>query len=146
MDLSLAQIWLIIGLVMLLAELVSVLLVFIFFAIGALFTAFLASVGILPDIETQIIAFSAISILSLLVLRKHAKKLLGNRGKHSEYNEFVGETALVIRDIPVSGYGKIYYRGAEWKAISSDNQLIIAGSKVVIRRTDGIVLIVEESV
>ncbi|REA58366.1 NfeD family protein [Dyadobacter luteus] len=146
MDLSLAQIWLIIGLVMLLAELVSVLLVFIFFAIGALLTALLASFGILPDIETQIIAFSAISIISMLILRKQARKLLDNRGKHHEYNEFVGETALVIRDIPVSGQGKIYYRGAEWKAISSDNEIITAGSKVVIKQTDGIVLIVEESI
>lgn len=146
MELSLAQIWLIIGLVMLLAELVSVLLVFIFFAIGALLTALLASLGVLPDMETQIIAFSAISVLSLLILRKQAKKWLDSRGKGNEYNEFVGETALVIRDIPGSGQGKIYYRGAEWKATAVDNQIIIAGSKVVIRRTDGIVLIVEESV
>ena len=145
MDLSLPQIWLIVGLIMLLAELVSVLLVFVFFAIGALLTALLASLGVLSSIETQIIAFSIISLLSLLVLRKHARRLLDNRGKHHEYNEFIGETALVIRDIPTSGEGKIYYRGAEWKAISFNHQPILAGSKVVISKTDGIVLIVEES-
>ncbi|TDE13344.1 NfeD family protein [Dyadobacter psychrotolerans] len=145
MDLSLPQIWLIVGLIMLLAELVSVLLVFIFFAIGALLTALLASVGILSSPEMQLIAFSVISLLSLLILRKHARRLLDNRGKQHEYNEFVGETALVIRDIPSNGEGKIYYRGAEWKATSLNSSLIIAGSKVVIIRTDGIVLIVEES-
>ncbi|MCE7044352.1 NfeD family protein [Dyadobacter sp. CY312] len=145
MDLSLPQIWLIVGLIMLLVELVSVLLVFVFFAIGALFTALLASIGLLPTIESQLIAFSVISLVSLFVLRKHAKRLLDNRGKHHEYNEFVGETALVIRDIPNNGHGKIYYRGAEWKAKSLTNTVIIAGSKVVIRRADGIVLIVEES-
>ena len=63
MDLSLPQIWLIVGLIMLLAELVSVLLVFVFFAIGALLTALLASVGILTSVEAQLIAFSAISLL-----------------------------------------------------------------------------------
>jgi membrane protein implicated in regulation of membrane protease activity len=145
MDLSLPQIWLIVGLVMLLLELISVLLVFVFFAIGALSTALLASVGILPTIESQLIAFSIISLLSMLVLRKHAKRLLDSRGKQYEYNEFVGETALVIRDIPDTGYGKIYYRGAEWKAVSMSSRLITAGSKVVIREADGIVLIVEES-
>ena len=145
MDLSLPQIWLIVGLIMLLVELVSVLLVFVFFAIGALVTALLASIGLLPTIESQLIAFSVISLVSLFVLRKHAKRLLDNRGKHHEYNEFVGETALVIRDIPNNGQGKIYYRGAEWKAESLTNTIIIAGSKVVIRRADGIVLIVEES-
>jgi membrane protein implicated in regulation of membrane protease activity len=145
MDLSLPQIWLIVGLIMLLAELVSVLLVFVFFAIGALLTALLASIGVLSSLEMQVIAFSVISLLSLLVLRKHARRLLDSRGKQHEYNEFVGETALVIRDIPAGGQGKIYYRGAEWKAISVSNSAISAGSKVVISRTDGIILVVEES-
>lgn len=130
---------------MLLAELVSVVLVFVFFAIGALLTALLASLGIITSPEIQLISFSAISLLSLYLLRRHAKKLLDNRGKQFEYNEFVGETALVIRDIPVNGEGKIYYRGAEWKAVSLNNNFITAGSKVVIIRTNGIILVVEES-
>jgi inner membrane protein len=144
MELSLPQIWLIVGLIMLLAELLSVLLVFVFFAIGALLTSLLALIGLLPDTESQILAFSAISLISLLVLRKHARRLL-HRGDQSGYSEFVGETALVIKDIPNNGEGKIYYRGAEWKAVSTDRDPIPAGSKVVITKTDGIVLIVEES-
>lgn len=145
MDLSLPQIWLIIGLIMLLAELISVLLVFIFFAIGALLTALLAGVGLLPSIELQIVAFSAISLFSLIVLRKQARILMNNRGKQNEYSEFVGETAMVIKDITTNEGGKIYYRGAEWKAISFNHKPIGAGSKVVITKTDGIVLVVEES-
>ena len=144
MDLSLPQIWLIVGLIMLIAELVSVLLVFVFFAIGALFTSLFAAVGLLETTESQIIAFSAISIVSMLVLRKHARRLLDRKGA-DEYNEFVGETAMVIKDIPAEGEGKIYYRGAEWKANSGNHLQIAAGSKVVIKKTDGIVLIVEES-
>ncbi|CAG5005823.1 hypothetical protein DYBT9275_03661 [Dyadobacter sp. CECT 9275] len=145
MDLSLPQIWLIIGLIMLVIELVSVLLVFVFFSVGALATALLASLGILQGIEMQILSFSAISLISMIALRKHARRLLGNRGKHHEYNEFVGETAMVVKDIPASHEGKIYYRGAEWKATSSDQTPISAGSKVVIVKTEGIVLVVEES-
>jgi len=141
MDLTLPQIWLIVGLVMLLAELVSVLLVFIFFAVGALLTSLLTSVGLLPSTESQILAFSAISLVSLLVLRKHARKLLERRST-AEYSEFTGETAMVIRDIPGNGEGR---RGAEWKAISENHANIPAGSKVVIKKTEGIVLIVEES-
>ncbi|MCE6988122.1 NfeD family protein [Dyadobacter sp. CY323] len=144
MELSLPQIWLIVGLIMLLAELVSVLLVFVFFAVGALFTSLLAVLGFLPTTESQILAFSAISLISLMVFRKHARRLL-SRTNDSEYNEFVGETALVIKDIPTNGEGKIYYRGAEWKAVSVHESTISAGSKVVITKTDGIVLIVEES-
>lgn len=144
MDLTLPQIWLIVGLVMLLAELVSVLLVFVFFAAGALLTSLLTSIGLLPSTESQILAFSAISLVSLLVLRKHARNLLERRSA-AEYSEFTGETAMVIRDIPGNGEGRIYYRGAEWKATSENHQNIPAGSKVVIKKTEGIVLIVEES-
>ncbi|QRR01986.1 NfeD family protein [Dyadobacter sandarakinus] len=144
MELTLPQIWLIVGLVMLVAELASVLLVFVFFAIGALLTSLLAALGLLPSFESQILAFSAISLVSLIALRKHARSLMEKK-EAPGYREFVGETALVIKDIPNNGEGKIYYRGAEWKAVSVHHTPIIAGSKVVITRTDGIVLIVEES-
>ncbi len=145
MDLSLPQIWLIVGLLMLVLELVSVVLVFVFFAAGALITALLASVGILPDLNTQLFAFSLISVLTLILLRKHTKNLLRQRGSHTEYNEFAGETAMVVRDIPALGEGKIYYRGAEWSAISAAHLPIEAGSKVIIRQSEGIKLIVEEA-
>lgn len=146
MDLSLPQIWVIIGLLMLVAELVSTALVFVFFAVGGLITALLAAIGLLPSLEYQIMAFSLISILTLIIFRKNAKKIMEARHeKHEEYKEFVGETAMVIRDIPASGTGKIYYRGAEWSAISENHAIIEAGSKVIIQRTEGITLVVEES-
>lgn len=145
MDFSLPQIWLIVGLVMLVVELISVLLVFVFFSIGALATALLASIGVLPTIELQILTFSAISLLSMMLLRKKGKRLLEKQGKHNEYSEFVGETAMVVTDIPQGMEGKIYYRGAEWKAVSNQDQLISAGSKVEIVETQGIVLVVQES-
>jgi len=130
---------------MLVAELVSVVLVFVFFAAGALITALLASVGLLPDLNSQLFAFSLISVLSMFLLRKQAQTLLHRRGKHAEYNEYAGETAMVIKDIPANGEGKIYYRGAEWIARSATHIPIDAGSKVIIRTTDGIKLIVEEA-
>lgn len=130
---------------MLLAELVSVVLVFVFFAVGALITALLASLGVLPDLNSQLFAFSLISVLSMFLLRKQARTLLRRRGKHAEYNEYAGETAMVIKDIPANGEGKIYYRGAEWTARSATHLPIDAGSKVIIRTTDGIKLIVEET-
>jgi membrane protein implicated in regulation of membrane protease activity len=108
-------------------------------------TALLAALGIAPDLDSQLIAFSLTSLLSLLFFRKRARQLLDSRGKSQEYNEYAGETAMVIKDIPATGEGRIFYRGAEWTAISANHSPIEAGSKVVIRRTEGIKLIVEES-
>ena len=144
MDFSPPQIWLIAGLLMLFAELASVTLLFIFFAVGALATALLTYLGLLPSVTAQVLTFSLISLLSLYLFRKEAKRLL-NRPKNKEYNEYVGETAMGVQDIPAQGEGKIFYRGAEWIALSGSKQPILAGSKVVIQATSGIRLIVEET-
>jgi len=141
---SLPQLWLIIGLVMLFAELVSVTLVFIFFAIAAFITSLLAASGIVNGWEYQLIIFSVLSVASTLVLRKPAKQWV-NKSEHKDYNEYAGETAMVIKDIPADGDGRIFYRGAEWLAASDKKVPIVAGSKVTIIRADGIRLIVEEA-
>ena len=144
MDFSPAQIWLIAGLLMLFAELASVTLVFMFFAVGALVTSLLIYLGVLPSVTAQVITFSAISLFSLYLFRKEAKRLF-NRPKSKEYHEYVGETAMVVQDIPEQGEGKIFYRGAEWIALSYAQKAIPAGSKVSIRATSGIKLLVEEA-
>jgi membrane protein implicated in regulation of membrane protease activity len=51
----------------------------------------------------------------------------------------------VISDIPAHGEGRIFYRGAEWMAVSNNNVPIEAGSKVTIVKADGIKLLVEEA-
>ncbi|GAA4431364.1 hypothetical protein GCM10023091_01940 [Ravibacter arvi] len=142
--LSLPQIWLIIGLLMLFAELVSVALVFVFLAIAAFITAILSATGLVPSLEYQIIIFSLISIGTTILLRKPVKKWV-SQSKQKEYSEYAGETAMVISDIPAEGEGRIYYRGAEWMAISSKHTRIEAGSKVTIVKADGIKLLVEEA-
>jgi membrane protein implicated in regulation of membrane protease activity len=141
--LSLPQIWLIAGLLLLFAELVSVSLVFIFFAVAAFITALLAATGLIPSGEHQLILFSVISVVTTLILRKPAKRWV-NKSKQKEYTEYSGETAMVISDIPAKGEGRIFYRGAEWTALSANHVLIEAGSKVTIVKADGIKLLVEE--
>lgn len=141
---SLPQLWLIIGLLMLFAELISVALVFIFFAIAAFITSVLGATWLITSWEYQIIVFSVISIGLTILLRKPVKKWM-DRSKQKEYTEYTGETAMVISDIPAKGEGRIFYRGAEWMAVSSNQVPIEAGSKVTIVKTDGIRLIVEEA-
>src|SRR5690606_20940959 len=142
--LSLPQLWLIVGLVMLFAELVSVTLVFVFFAIAAFITSLLAATGLVKSWEYQIIVFSVISIVATLVLRKPAKRWI-NRSDQKDYNEFAGQTAMVVKGIPADGEGRIYSRGPEWMPIFAKQGPIGAGSKVTINKADRIRLIVEEA-
>ncbi len=143
--LSLPQLWLIVGLLMLFAELMSVALVFVFFAIAAFITALLAATGLISSWEYQLILFSAISVITTIALRKPLKQWV-SKSKQKEYTEYTGETAMVISDIPANGEGRIFYRGAEWMAVSARNVRIEAGSKVTIVKADGIRLLVEEEV
>lgn len=145
MDLSLPQIWLIIGLIMLLAELVSVTMVFVFIAIGALLTALVAQLGLVTDLSDQVITCAVLTIISMLSLRKKMKHWVNKNGKNGEYKEYSGEAAMVIKDIPATGEGRIFYRGAEWIALSQNNEPITAGSKVVIHHAEGIRLFVLEA-
>ena len=77
--LSLSQIWLILAGLALIAELMSVGFVFVFFSIGGLVTALLSWIGIANDITSQVICFSIVSIGSLLLLRNHSKNYLKKR-------------------------------------------------------------------
>ena len=140
--LSLSQIWLILAGLALIAEFMSVGFVFIFFSIGGLVTALLSWIGIANDITSQVICFSIVSIGSLLLLRKPLQDLFRQNGHNVTYSEYLGDVATVIKDIPASGEGRVFFRGTEWIALSEKNVPIVEGSKVIIKQLDGIKLIV----
>lgn len=143
MEISPTQLWIIIGAAMLIAELLSVSFVFAFLSLGALVTAVLTWMGILPAISEQLLCFSIVSVVSLFGLRKPLKALI-RRDKSVEYSEYVGDTATVVKSIPVHGEGRIFYRGTEWIAVAKDGQEIHKGKQVIIKELDGIKLIVSE--
>jgi membrane protein implicated in regulation of membrane protease activity len=137
-----SQIWLILGVLLLIAELMSVSFFFAFLSIGALLTALLSWLNITTTLNMQLLAFSVISIGSLLFLRKPLQKVFLKNGKTVEYNEYVGDKATVVTAIPANGEGKVFYRGTEWAAKSDTGQAIDESSIVIIRELDGIKLIV----
>lgn len=143
MEISPTQLWIIIGAAMLIAELLSVSFVFAFLSLGALVTAILTWMGMLPAISAQLLCFSIVSVASLFGLRKPLKALI-KRDKSLEYSEYVGDKATVVKAIPLQGEGRIFYRGTEWIAIAKDGQEIHKGKQVIIKELDGIKLIVSE--
>ena len=143
MEISPTQLWVIIGAAMLIAELLSVSFVFAFLSLGALVTAILTWMGVLPAISGQLLCFSVVSVLSLFGLRKPLKALI-KRDKSLEYSEYVGDKATVVKAIPLQGEGRIFYRGTEWIAIAKDGREIHKGKQVIIKELDGIKLIVSE--
>lgn len=144
MDLSLTHIWIIVAALTLIIELVSVSLLFIFFTIGAVVTAILTSLGLTESFNMQLLSFSIVSVLSLLVARQPLKAWLKRNKGGTEYSEYLGDQATVINDIPAQGEGRVFYRGTEWIALSASSTLIEKGKSVIIKELDGIKLIVVE--
>ncbi|AWV99008.1 NfeD family protein [Arcticibacterium luteifluviistationis] len=141
MELSSLEIWVILGVIFLLIEIFSVSFFAIFFGIGGLATALLTYLELTNDLVTQIIAFLLVSVGTLLVFRK---QILAAFSKNSEnYTELVNEKANVSADIPAKGEGKVFYRGSDWIAESVTDIAIPKGATVLIKKVDGIRLIVE---
>lgn len=138
------QIWVIVGVAMLIAELLSVTFVFLFLSVGAFVTAILSWTGLTPTVNSQLFCFSVVSVLSLLALRKPLLQFSRRKNKSLEYSEYVGDKATVVQTIPSDGEGRVFYRGTEWIALTQKGHPIAMGSSVIIKQLDGIKLIVSE--
>lgn len=142
MELSNAEIWAILGVLLIAIEIFSPTFFTLFLGIGALATSFLAWIGVLDSVAAQLVVFAVVSGASLLIFRKQLKASFLNKGE--SYDEFEGERATVISTILPNGEGKVFFRGADWIAYSDDNLEIPIDSHVAIKKADGIRLLVQK--
>ncbi len=138
-----AQMWVIAAAVALIAELLTVSFFFMFLSAGAAVTALLTWLGITPDMTSQLICFSVVSLGSLALFRRYALRIFGKNEKVDNYQDFVGHRATVSVTIPANGEGKVHYRGTEWIALSHDGKPIDEGTVVAVKKMDGIRVVVE---
>ena len=134
--LSPALIWAALGLVLLIAELVTMSFILCFIGLGALVVAAATWAGLTAGIESQLILFSVSSLLMMLLLRKTAKKLFAGHGDVPP--DYAGQKVSVIREIPAGGEGTVRYRGSDWIAFSEETEPIKEGAVVEITAIEGI--------
>lgn len=137
-------IWILIGFVLFVLEFIIPGLILFFFAIGAWIVA-IVSLFIDLTLNEQLIIFLISSLLSILLLRKWAAKVMWKRKHSSELldDEFIGKTAVAESDISPNNNGRINFKGTSWEARSDDN--ISKGENVTITGNDSIVLIVKST-
>ncbi len=140
MEIGAVEIWTILGVLLLVAEILAVSFFFMFFGVGALATALFTYLGICPDLFSQLVVFALVSVSSILLFRKQVLELFHKKGEN--FKEIIDEKATVSTEIPQNGTGKVFYRGADWLAESIDNQAIASGVTVKIKKIDGIKLLV----
>lgn len=141
MQLATTEIWVIIGVAMMIIEIFAVSFFFLFIGVGAFVTALLSWMGITDSLTAQLIVFSVVSAASMLIFRKKLRESFNNKG--GDYNEFKGEKAKVISPISPNSDGKVFFRGADWIAYSDSGVEIPVNSPVSIKKADGIRLLVE---
>ncbi len=133
------QLWMALGLILLIVEVTSFSFFFLFLGVAALLTALFAWVGLLPTTAWQMVFFGVSSLILLVTLRKWLKnKFTRKEGGRKSYVEFVGDPVVVVKDIPLHGEGRISYRGSEWIAINIDEVELKAGMQAYIHHMDGI--------
>jgi membrane protein implicated in regulation of membrane protease activity len=109
--------WVIGGVLCALMEMAMPLMVLIFFAFGAWAAAITAGLGY--GLDWQLGSFIEVSILSLALLRKHAKEFFSGRAKSGtdeNAHPMVGRSGVVSKIITPIEPGEINIGGSFWRA------------------------------
>ena len=141
LHISMTIIWLVVMIGFLIAEALTVGLVGIWFAGGALVAVILSLLEVSPLM--QIIVFFAVSICLLVFTRKIFVEKLNTGKENTNVDALIGETGQVISTIYPMEIGQVKLKGQVWSALADDSLLTIEeGTHVTIKAIEGVKLIV----
>jgi hypothetical protein len=136
--------WLVLGLLLVLAELAaSGGFYIIFFGFAALVVGVLARFDLAGPIWIQILLFSVIAVLSLLVFRGRLLRWLQIDPQTPAVDQLVGEVAIASEDLAPGSVGRVELRGSAWSARNSAAVVLSRGARCRVTRVEGLMLYVE---
>jgi membrane protein implicated in regulation of membrane protease activity len=112
----------------------------VFFGVAALLVGVLTGLGGAGPAWGQWLLFSVLSVLGLLVFRRPLMNKLKLGGRGRPVDSMVGETAMVLEEVPPGGVGKAEMRGASWNARSTASASLARGRRCLVERVDGLTL------
>lgn len=134
-------IWLIAVVAAAIVEGVTVSLVSIWFALGAV-AALLVSFFV-SSLPVQLLVFIVVSGLSMALLRPLARRYLTPKTEATNADRVIGLQVLVTETIdPLQGTGAVKVRDLTWTAHGTGDVVIPKGTIVVVERIEGAHLIV----
>ena len=129
--------WLVAMVIFIVAEAMTVTLVSIWFAAGALGAVVVALLG--GGLMLQVTVFLALAIVLLLWLRSLARSHLAPRVTKTNVDAVIGATGIVTTPVNnIAALGQVQIGGVEWSARSSDNSHIPSGTMVKVDRIEGV--------
>lgn len=119
-----AIIWLVLGLLLIISELIATSIIAVFLGLGALATSFLAYLGWVNDTSWQLLTFSLVSLATLIVARRRLKEFfVGTSTSKNQPSEFLqqalGQRVEVVTNFD-QGKGRVKLNGVEWTAFSEE--------------------------
>lgn len=133
--------WLFLVVIFLVVEIMTMGLTTIWCAGGALIAFICGMLGL--ALPFQIGVFVASSIVLMVATRPLAIRFLNSRTTRTNVDSLVGRHALVTDTIDnLKALGTAQIDGMTWRARSEDDTVIPKGSQVVIRRIQGVKLVV----
>ena len=136
--------WLGAVVLLLVIEAITMGLTTIWFAGGALAAFFVALAG--GQMLLQIGVFLVISTLLLIFTRPAAAKFMNQKVERTNVDSLIGKHAVVTETVDnLKGTGRVQIGGADWKARSGEESLILNKDEIVkVSRVDGVKLIVNK--
>lgn len=139
-----ALIWIIVGILLILSELLATSVVAVFIGLGALATGIALWLGWVDSLTWQLLIFSGVSAGTLVLARRRLKVWFGgfttDQGEsHSAFRRDLGERVTVEHDFN-QGAGRVILNGVAWDALSDDD--LQAGEVAWVIANEGIHLTV----
>jgi membrane protein implicated in regulation of membrane protease activity len=136
--------WLVIGLLLVLAELATPGGFYVlFFGVAALVVGLLAAGDMAGPVWMQLLLFSVLSVVSLVVFRSRLLTWFQHDPQRPEIDTLIGEIGVASDALAPGAVGKVEVRGAAWSARNDAGGPIARGTRVRVVRVDGLMLHIE---
>jgi membrane protein implicated in regulation of membrane protease activity len=134
--------WLLLGLLLMLAELATPGgFYIIFFGLGAVLAGVLALAGV-SDTSVQMLIFIAASAASLVLFRSRVLGWFQHDPQAPAVDAMVGETATAVEGLVPGAIGKVELRGSFWSARNASGGELVPGARCRVLGVEGLLLVV----
>jgi membrane protein implicated in regulation of membrane protease activity len=135
-------IWMVAGLVLLILEVLTPgTLFFLFFAVAALLVGALDLVGVVWPMWAELLAFSGLSIASLLLFRGPlVRRMQPSREASQPIDDLSGEMGTSAHPIAPGERGTIELRGTVWQAVNAGTIPMAPQDRCRVLRVEGLTL------
>lgn len=140
-EIPMPLVWLAVAIILGIIEAVTVTLISIWFAIGALAAIIPAYFNV--PIWGQILVFLAVSAISFAFTKKFFKDIVKVKKQPTNSDSLIGTDGIVTVEINnLEGSGKVFVSGLTWSAKSVDGKIIPEGAVVTVEKIEGASLFV----